>query len=130
MGIFSDLVGKLFGKARPEEQTQAPAQAAAPVADVAPAVIPAIAPATVVDIAAVMDRLVTESGQTLNWRSSIVDMMKALGLDSSLEHRKQLAQELGFTGNTADSASMNLWLHKAVMQALTANGGKLPPELA
>ncbi|GGP20624.1 DUF3597 domain-containing protein [Silvimonas iriomotensis] len=129
MGIFSDLVGKLFGKAQPQEQSPAPVETA-PAADVAPAVVPAVAPAMVVDVAAVLDRLVAESGQTLNWRVSIVDMMKALGLDSSLAHRKQLAQELGFTGDTADSASMNIWLHKAVLRALTVNGGKLPPELS
>ncbi|MBB5192885.1 hypothetical protein HNQ50_003639 [Silvimonas terrae] len=125
MGIFSDIVGKLFGKAKPEEQAPAAAADAQVAAPAAPA-----APAVVVDVAAVMDRLVAESGQTLNWRTSIVDLMKALGVDSSLEHRKQLADELGFTGDKADSAAMNIWLHKAVIRALAANGGKLPPELA
>lgn len=77
-----------------------------------------------------MDQFVSESGQTLNWRTSIVDTLKALGIDSSLEHRKQLAQELKYSGDTNDSASMNIWLHKQVMQALAANGGKLPADLA
>ncbi len=83
-----------------------------------------------VDVAVVMDQFVSESGQTLNWRTSIVDTLKALGVDSSLDHRKQLAQELKYSGDTNDSASMNIWLHKQVMQALAANGGKLPPDLA
>jgi hypothetical protein len=83
-----------------------------------------------VDVAAVMDQLVAESGQTLNWRTSIVDTMKALGVDSSLEHRKQLAQELKYSGDMSDSASMNIWLQRQVMAALAANGGKLPADLA
>ncbi|NUY32815.1 DUF3597 domain-containing protein, partial [Paraburkholderia sp. JPY303] len=100
------------------------ASAATPNAPAAPA------PLSDVDVAAVMDQLVSESGQKLNWRTSIVDTMKALGVDSSLEHRKQLAQELKYSGDMNDSASMNIWLHKQVMQALAANGGKLPPDLA
>jgi Domain of unknown function (DUF3597) len=132
MSIFGDIVHKLFGKAKPDqpppaaEPTPDPAaaQAATPDAPAAPA------PLTDVDVAAVMDQLVSESGQTLNWRTSIVDTMKALGVDSSLDHRKQLAQELKYSGDMNDSASMNIWLHKQVMQALAANGGKLPPDLA
>ncbi|MCC8403090.1 DUF3597 domain-containing protein [Paraburkholderia sp. MMS20-SJTN17] len=132
MSIFGDIVHKLFGKAKPDqppptaEPTPDPAaaQAATPNAPAAPA------PLTDVDVAAVMDQLVSESGQKLNWRTSIVDTMKALGVDSSLEHRKQLAQELKYSGDMNDSASMNVWLHKQVMQALAANGGKLPPDLA
>ncbi len=76
-----------------------------------------------------MDHLVLESGQSLNWRTSIVDTMKALGVDSSLEHRRQLAQELSYQGDMSDSASMNIWLHAQLMKALAANGGKLPPSL-
>jgi hypothetical protein len=89
-----------------------------------------VAPLADVDVGVVMDQLVSESGQKLNWRGSIVDTMKALGIDSSLEHRRQLAQELKYTGNMSDSATMNVWLHKQLMQALAANGGKLPTELA
>jgi Domain of unknown function (DUF3597) len=77
-----------------------------------------------------VDQLVAQSGQTLNWRTSIVDTMKALGVDSSLEHRKQLAPELKYSGDMNDSASMNIWLHRQVMAALAANGGKLPSDLA
>jgi len=86
-------------------------------------------PLSQVDVEAVMDRAVSESGQALNWRTSIVDTLKALGIDSSLEHRKALAHELNYTGDTNDSASMNTWLHKRLMQELAANGGKLPPSL-
>jgi hypothetical protein len=140
MSIFGTIVNKLFGKAKPDQPppaveptpdpavAQAAAQAAAP-AD-APAAAPAPAPLADVDVEAVMDQFVTESGETLNWRVSIVDTMKALGIDSSLEHRKQLATELKYDGDMNDSASMNIWLHKQVMAALAANGGKLPADLA
>ncbi|SOE72175.1 protein of unknown function [Burkholderia sp. OK233] len=132
MSIFGDIVNKLFGKAKPDQPAPAveptPDPAAAQAA--APDAAPAPPPLTDVDVAVVMDQFVSESGQTLNWRTLIVDTLKALGVDSSLEHRKQLAQELKYSGDTNDSASMNIWLHKQVMQALAANGGKLPPDLA
>jgi hypothetical protein len=73
--------------------------------------------------------MASKAGQTLDWRHSIVDLMKLLGLDSSLAARKELAQELGYTGDTNDSASMNIWLHKQVMTKLAENGGKVPAEL-
>lgn len=82
-----------------------------------------------VDVAAVMDQLASKSGQTLNWRHSIVDMLKLLQVDSSLDHRKALAAELNYTGDTNNSAAMNAWLHKQLMQKLAQNGGKLPPDL-
>ena len=82
-----------------------------------------------VDVAAVLDKAVAQKGEALDWRNSIVDLMKALDLDSSLGARKQLAKDLNYTGNTGDSASMNIWLHKQVMDKLAANGGKVPPEL-
>lgn len=132
MSIFGDIVNKLFHKAKPDaappaaEPTPDPAEAQAAAPDAAPAP----APLANVDVAEVMDQLVAESGQPLNWRTSIVDTMKALGVDSSLEHRKQLAQELKYTGDMNDSASMNVWLHGQVMAALAANGGKLPADLA
>ena len=132
MSIFGDIVNKLFGNAKPDQPAPAveptPDPAAAQAA--APDAAPAPPPLTDVDVAVVMDQFVSESGQTLNWRTSIVDTLKALGVDSSLEHRKQLAQELKYSGDTNDSASMNIWLHKQVMLALAANGGKLPPDLA
>ncbi|MBI4046974.1 MAG: DUF3597 domain-containing protein, partial [Devosia nanyangense] len=72
---------------------------------------------------------VAKAGQKLDWRKSIVDLMKALGLDSSLAARKQLAAELGYKGDTGDSATMNIWLHKQVIQKLKDNGGKVPADL-
>nr|WP_199044908.1 DUF3597 domain-containing protein [Dyella sp. ASV24] len=137
MSIFGTIVSKLFGKANAATSTDAPAAVAgAPAAPVAPEAVsptsvtpPSVAPLSGVDVAAVMDRFVSESGQKLDWRVSIVDMMKALGMDSSLDHRKQLAGELGYTGDTNDSASMNIWLHKEVLKALAANGGTLPASL-
>lgn len=124
MSIFGTIVNKLFGKAKPEQP--APAVEATPE----PSAATAAAPLADVDVAAIMDQFVAESGQTLNWRVSIVDTLKALGIDSSLAHRKALAQELKYSGDMDDSASMNVWLHKQVMAALAANGGKLPPDLA
>ena len=76
-----------------------------------------------------MEAAVKAKGQKLNWRTSIVDMMKALDLDSSLSARKELANELGYTGDTSDSATMNIWLHKALMKKLSENGGKVPSDL-
>ncbi|WP_422650428.1 DUF3597 domain-containing protein [Cupriavidus sp. H18C1] len=89
----------------------------------------ASAPLSEVDVEKILDDLAQQSGQKLNWRTSIVDTMKALGIDSSLEHRKELARELQYSGDLNDSAAMNVWLHKRVMKELAANGGKLPPEL-
>jgi len=132
MSIFGTIVNKLFGRAKPNETP--PPEAATPASaaqDAAPGTqdIPPV-PLTDVDVASIMDQFAAENGQILNWRISIVDVLKALGLDYSLEHRKQLAHELGYDGDTNDSASMNIWLHKAVMKALAANGGKLPDMLA
>lgn len=131
MSIFGTIVNKLFGKSAPADS----APGVADTAIVVPAPQAAEAPVTSsiladVDVAAVMDGYVSESGQALNWRVSIVDMLKALGIDSSLDHRKQLATELSYGGDMNDSASMNIWLHKQVMKTLAANGGKLPAELA
>ena len=78
---------------------------------------------------AVLQQMASAQGQKLNWRTSIVDLMKLVGLDSSLDNRKELARELGYTGDTADSASMNIWLHKQVMKQLAEHGGKVPAEL-
>jgi hypothetical protein len=82
-----------------------------------------------VDVEAVLTKLAAEQKQQLDWRKSIVDLMKLLKLDSSFTARKQLAQELGYTGDMNDSASMNIWLHKQVMQKLAENGGKVPDAL-
>jgi hypothetical protein len=82
-----------------------------------------------VDVEEVLEALNAKSSQKLNWRTSIVDLMKLVGLDSSLHNRQQLAKELGYTGDPNDSAAMNIWLHKAVMKKLAENGGKVPASL-
>ena len=82
-----------------------------------------------VDVEAVLTKLAAANKEKLDWRKSIVDLMKLLNLDSSLSARKELAKELHYTGDTGDSASMNIWLHKQVMQKLAENGGKVPDDL-
>jgi hypothetical protein len=86
-------------------------------------------PATPVDVQAVLTNLAAHSKEKLDWRVSIVDLMKLLNLDSSLTARKALADELHYTGDKSDTATMNIWLHKQVMQKLAENGGKVPDEL-
>ena len=81
-----------------------------------------------VDVAPILDKFLAAKGEKLDWRTSIVDFMKALDIDSSLTTRKALAKELHYTGDVSDSASMNIWLHKQVMAKIAANGGKVPPE--
>ncbi|MEI5996753.1 DUF3597 domain-containing protein [Paraburkholderia bengalensis] len=138
MSIFGTIVSKIFGAAKPaatlpaEPVAPAPAEASACTPD-ASASTPAAPVSTAladVDVAAVMDQLAAASPQRLDWRRSIVDLMKLLDVDSSLEHRKALAGELKYGGDMNDSASMNIWLHKQLMTALAANGGKLPAGLA
>jgi hypothetical protein len=130
MSIFGKIMGAIFGShasATPASGT-APAGSAAAPAGAGSSAAPA-APPQSVDVAAIVDKAAAASGEKLAWRTSIVDLMKALGIDSSLTARKELAKELGYTGDTNDSASMNIWLHKQVMAKLAANGGKLPPEI-
>ncbi len=86
-------------------------------------------PAQPVDVAAVLDGLAAKNSEKLDWKHSIVDLMKLVGMDSSLNARKQLATELHYTGDQNDSASMNMWLHKQVLRKLSENGGKVPQEL-
>ena len=125
MGIFSSIKNAIFGK-----KAQA-AEAAAPAAAPTEAAPAAAAPVAIsdVDVEAILTAEAAKAGQALNWRSSIVDLMKLLGIDSSLANRKELAQELGYTGALDGSAEMNIWLHKAVMRELAANGGKVPADL-
>jgi Domain of unknown function (DUF3597) len=104
--------------------SSAPATAAAPKA---PA--PNIVAKTPVDVMAILDKLDDQTDEKLDWSTSIVDLMKLLKLDSSLTARKTLAHELGYDGDTKDSAAMNVWLHKAVMTKLAQNGGIVPKEL-
>jgi hypothetical protein len=125
MGIFSNILGKIFGHKPKTAPAPAPSPQAAPTPQ-APTPAPAPQP---VDIEAVLEDLVADNPQKLNWRTSIVDLMKLVGMESSLAERKELADELGYTGDKSDSAAMNIWLHKAVLKKLSENGGKVPASL-
>jgi hypothetical protein len=146
MSIFGNIMSAIFGKsaeAKAVEPSAAPGAApaqpattsaptstgAAPSATASSQAGSAAAPSAPVDVAAVLSGLAAENKQKLNWRTSIVDLMKLLDLDSSLAARKQLAQELKYSGDMNDSAAMNIWLHKQVMIKLAENGGKVPQEL-
>jgi len=138
MSIFGSIKDAIFGhKAAAPAQGQAPAQAPAQTPAQTPAMPQIQQPAAArpaaaepVDVENVLMVFETERGTAdLNWRSSIVDLMKLLGLDSSLDNRKALATELGYTGATDGSAEMNIWLHKAVMAQLEKSGGKVPASL-
>jgi hypothetical protein len=123
MGIFSKIKDAIFGKkaVAAEVAPEAPV-IAAPVEEVSTAI-------SEVDVIAHLEEIDANDGRNLNWRTSIVDLMKMLGMESSLQERKDLAMELGYTGELEGSAEMNIWLHKAVMRELAANGGKVPAEL-
>jgi len=132
MSVFSKIFDKIFHRA---EAAPAPGQpagtsASAPAAPgAAEAAAAGAAAQQQVDVEAVLNGLAAKNPQQLNWRTSIVDLMKLLALDSSLQERKDLATELGYTGAKDGSAEMNLWLHKQVMNKLAANGGKVPADL-
>ncbi|MDP5279193.1 DUF3597 domain-containing protein [Sphingomonas sp. DG1-23] len=136
MSIFGSIKDAIFGHkaaAPAQSQAQAPAQTPAQTPAMPQIQQPAAQPAAAagpVDVENVLMVFETERGSAdLNWRTSIVDLMKLLGLDSSLDNRKALATELGYTGATDGSAEMNIWLHKAVMQQLEKSGGKIPASL-
>jgi len=140
MSIFGKIMGAIFGShasATPASggattggsASASGASTASSSAGPSAASTASAAPAQTVDVAAIVDKAAAATGEKLAWRTSIVDLMKALNIDSSLTARKELAKELGYTGDTNDSASMNIWLHKQVMAKLAANGGKLPPEI-
>jgi len=125
MSIFGSIRDAIFG----HKATAAPAPQAAPAAAAPQAAAPTAAPQQV-DVEEVLTSISAEKGDpALNWRTSIVDLMKLLDLDSSLDNRKTLATELGYTGATDGSAEMNIWLHKAVMAELAKNGGMVPADL-
>ncbi|MCE3289033.1 MAG: hypothetical protein K0R83_1045 [Caulobacter sp.] len=127
MGIFGNILGKIFG----HKPKKAPAPAPTPQAQPTPTPqqqAPAPAPQPV-DIEAVLEEMAEDNPQKLNWRTSIVDLMKLVGMESSLQERKDLADELGYTGDKSDSAAMNIWLHKAVLKKLSENGGKVPANM-
>jgi Domain of unknown function (DUF3597) len=152
MGMFNDMMQKIF---HASANAQAPADAAKPgvtpesrVAAAARQGVPvaiavpnapdapgrqqqggAASAAGAVDVGATLDRLAASNKEKLDWKRSIVDLMKLVGMDSSISARKTLAADLKYTGDTNDSATMNMWLHKEVMKKLAENGGKVPADL-
>jgi predicted aconitase len=143
MSILGKIFGRIFPQAKAAQPPTAPAGQAAP-ANTGTTTTTAQAPVGVqapqptqagaatmdrVDVEQILDEKAAQKGQKLNWRTSIVDLMKLLDLDSSLQERKQLADELKYTGDKNDSAAMNIWLHKQVMKKLEENGGKVPADL-
>ena len=142
MGLFDDLKNAIFHRhatapAVPPAASARPAGASPSASPPHPAASPPITPPATapltppgpIDIESALDALNAKAPQKLNWRTSIVDLMKLVGMDSSLEHRKRLAAELGYSGDPNDSAAMNIWLHKAVMRKLAESGGKVPASL-
>jgi hypothetical protein len=130
MSIFGKIMSAIFGsKADAAPAGGGAAAGAGSSGGAAGSSGGAAAPAATVDVAPILDQAVKAKGEKLEWRTSIVDLMKALDIDSSFAARKELAKELGYTGDSNDSASMNIWLHKQVMAKLAANGGKLPPDI-
>ena len=147
MSIFGNIMSSVFGhaKAQPAQTpAAAPGTTSGPVSSSASNKTPGVTPASgsgaktaaapaaaqaQVDVAAVLIDLASKNTEKLDWRNSIVDLMKLLKLDSGLSARKELAKELNYTGDMNDSARMNVWLHKQVMTRLAANGGKLPADV-
>jgi hypothetical protein len=141
MGILSNIFHKIFPSNHPTSDApvqqvstpgsqqsagpQAARQQPAPSAGAAPP----SAPMQEVDVEAILTNMAASRSDALNWRSSIVDLLKLLNLDSSLSARTALAHELDYTGDTGDTANMNQWLHRQVMTRLAANGGKVPDDL-
>ena len=137
MGIFDSIKSAIFGSAKATEASPSKAgasgaagsQSAGTQTAAAGAQAGAAAPMSQVDVEAVLTERAAKNKQKLDWRKSIVDLMKLLDLDSSLAARKELAKELNYSGDTNDSAAMNIWLHKQVMNKLAGSGGKVPDDL-
>jgi len=130
MSIFEKIMGAIFGtKADAAPPIPSTVGGSAPTVNSTSRSSPAAPPAGSVDVAPILDKAVAAKQEKLEWRTSIVDLMKALDIDSSLNARKELAKELNYTGDTNDSAGMNIWLHKQVIGKIVANGGKIPPDL-
>ena len=138
MSILGKIIGGIFNK-KDKEPEGAPVVTAPPT-PAAPSEPDQLAPAVPVagtpaheregaDVAGILDLMNDQRSDKLNWRTSIVDLMKLMGLESSLAERKELADELGYTGDKNDSAAMNMWLHKAVLQKIRDNGGQIPNDL-
>jgi hypothetical protein len=136
MGMFSNLMSKIFG-----HTTASSAASPASVTPVTPTGVPrpttaapspspaTVSPKPAVDVNAVLNDMAAKSSEKLDWQTSIVDLLKLVGMDSSLTARKELAVELKYPGDQNDSAKMNVWLHKQVLIKLSENGGKVPQEL-
>ena len=136
MSIFGDIMSAIFGRSASAAPAGSAPQVQPPPTGSAPQVQPTLTSATAkpatqttVDVAAVLDGLAKQKKQKLKWRTSIVDLMKLLDLDSSATARKRLAEELHYQGDMKHSAKMNIWLHKQVMIKLAENGGKVPEDL-
>jgi len=137
MGVLGNIMSAIFGSRAAAAAPTQPSAAggAAPSTPASSGGSPAqtqahtASPAGSVDVVAILDKAVAAKKEKLQWRTSIVDLMKALDLDSSLSARKELAKDLHYDGDTNDSAKMNMWLHKQVMHKLAENGGKVPAEL-
>lgn len=123
MSIFGSIMKGIFPKADATTLDNVDLQDDVAVAEVLQETVKDV------DVAAILTVLEAKSGQKLNWKTSIVDLMKLLGLDSSLSARKALAQELNYEGDMSDSATMNIWLHKQIMTMIAKNGGVLPADL-
>ena len=134
MSMFGNLMAKVFGP-KHGDATPASASSADTPAVASTSTAPAAqsgtaaANAQAVDVTAILDDMAEKNSETLDWRKSIVDLMKLVGMDSSLTARKELADELHYTGSKDDSAAMNIWLHKQVMTKFAENGGKIPAGL-
>ena len=126
MGILSTIFSKIFP---PAHAANGPAPAASEASATAAGAVPSPTPMAEVDVEKMLNDMAANSAEKLNWKTSIVDLMKLLGIDSSLASRKALAQELKYTGDMNDSAAMNIWLHRQVMNKVAANGGKVPASL-
>jgi 3-oxoacyl-ACP reductase-like protein len=130
MGFFSSILEKLGLKSAQAQPAAAPPPAVAPQPAAAPAAPPAPVAIPVVDVVARLEKLAAASPEKLNWKTSIVDLLKLLDIDSSYSARKELATELGCPANLmGDSAQMNMWLHKTVLKKIADNGGNVPKEL-
>jgi hypothetical protein len=137
MSLFDNLMSKIFSRSG---GTAGASASSAPPTSASQSPLPSTAPSAgsgggaatatqQVDVTAVLDGLAAKNSEKLDWRHSIVDLMKLVGMDSSLNARKQLASELHYSADQNDSASMNIWLHKEVIRRLAENGGKVPQEL-
>lgn len=133
MSIFGKIRDKIFGKKAPPPAPPSPpvgrGATGTPMGPPITAAPPNVPVLDEVDVEAILTAMAAKNPQKLNWRTSIVDLMKLLGMESSLAERRELATELGYTGDQKDTATMNIWLHKQVMRKLAENGGKVPADL-